>query len=180
MKRTVLLLLVFLFTLPLNAFAMDGNLDEVTPEVEITEDFTTLPESITVEGDYICVDDNAMLQSVDGEVKPLATCSGNGGYARLEPAFGPGGAITWEVNPRFSTVHFFTGTLVVSRYINGLLTPYDTEAISCTGALGSACGSTVNLGLPSGAYSVSMIGSARDASGLFSWVVPPCTIGFSY
>ncbi|WP_427180643.1 hypothetical protein [Paenibacillus sp. TC-CSREp1] len=179
MKKIVLLLLVFLFILPLNALALDGNVIEVKPEVEITEDFTSLPKSIIVEGDYVCVDDNAMFKAVNGEVTPLRTCSGDGGYARLDPAFGPGGAVRWEVNPRFSTVHFFTGTLVISRYINGLPTPYDTEAISCTGALGSSCGSTVNLGLPNGTYSVSLIGSARDASGLFGWVVPPCSIGLS-
>ncbi|QLG37433.1 MULTISPECIES: hypothetical protein [unclassified Paenibacillus] len=163
MKKIVLLLLVFLFTLPLNAFAHDGKVNEVVPEVEITQDFESLPKSITVEGDYVCVDDDLALQSVDGEVGPLSTCSGDGGYARIEPAFGLGGAVRWEVNPRFSTVHFFTGTLVISRYINGLPTPYDT----------------VSLGLPKGEYSVSIIGSARDASQLFSWYVPPCVIGLN-
>lgn len=177
MKKIVLLLLVFLFALPLNAFAHDGKVNEVVPEVEITKDFESLPKSTTVEGDYVCVDDDLVLQSVNSEVGPLSTCSGDGGYARIDPAFGLGGAVRWEVNPRFSTVHFFTGTLVISRYINGLPTPYDTVPISCTGALGSSCGDTVSLGLPKGEYSVSIIGSARDASQLFSWYVPPCVIG---
>jgi hypothetical protein len=58
--------------------------------------------------------------------------------------------------------------------------PYDSEPIACTGALGGACGDTVNLGLPSGTYSVSMVGTAKDASGLLSWIVPPCSVGISF
>ncbi|MNV58995.1 hypothetical protein D3C71_1513940 [compost metagenome] len=124
--------------------------------------------------------DNLTVQSIDGQIKPLTTCSGDGGYARIDSVFGSGGAVRWEVNPRFSTVHIFTGALIISKYVGGVPVLYDSEPITCTGALGGACGDTVNLGLPSGTYSVSMVGTAKDASGLFSWIVPPCSIGISF
>jgi hypothetical protein len=175
-KKVAGLLLVFLFLVPFQTFAYNPN--ENTAQVEVPEDFASLPSSITVEGNYVCVDDT--VDNVDGQFKPLTTCSGDGGYARLDSVFGTGGAVRWEINPRFSTAHVFTGSLTILRYQNGVPVFYDSIPISCSGVFGEACGDYVELGLPSGTYSVSISGTARDASGLFSWIVPPCTIGISF
>lgn len=180
MKKIVGLLLVFLFIIPFNAFAF--NVDEKLPNVEASENFALLPDSITVEGNYVCVEDtadNLLIQSDDGQIKPLTTCSGDGGYARIDTVFSNSSAVRWEINPRFSTVHTFTGSLIISRYQGGIPILYDSEPISCTGALGGACGATVDLGLPSGTYSVSMVGTAIDATGILRWAVPPCTVGLN-
>ncbi|MBO2945359.1 hypothetical protein JJQ72_15390 [Paenibacillus sp. F411] len=177
MKKMIGLLLVMVLVMPINAFAAEVN--NMSPKVEAPEDFALLNEYNLIEGQYVCVDDTQAVVSVN-QIDPLATCSGSGGYARINSAFGPGGAISWEVNPRFSTLHTFSGAIVVYKYYGVLPVLNDTIPVSCTGALGGACGDDyVPLGLSSGSYSISLTGTARDASGLFSWVVPPCEIGLS-
>ncbi|WP_106768790.1 hypothetical protein [Paenibacillus faecalis] len=181
MKKIVGLLLIMLLIMPINAFAAEVNGSEKTPNVEVSKDFASLKNNNLVEGKYVCVDDtddNLTVQSVDGQYEPLSTCSGSGGYARLNEKFGPGGAVSWEINPRFSTVHTFTGSIMVHKYVGRIPVLQKSIPVSCVGAVGRACGDDyVPLDLGKGSYSISLVGTARDASQILSWIVPPCEIG---
>lgn len=117
MKKVIGLLIVMMVILPANTYAFDAKVSEVTPQFFYVNDKESLSNDNSVEGDYICVEDtnnDLAIKSTDGQIEPLTTCSESGGYG-----LGSGGAVRWEINPRFSTIHTFTGTLTITKYIAG-------------------------------------------------------------
>ena len=129
---------------------------------------TIFPTSNEVQGEYIC--------ESGSEIIPLATCTGNGGVARIN-ALSDGG-ISWNVDPKWSTIYYFSGVITVTNAFLG--TVEDTIPVSCSGVFGSQCGGEVYpdtqySGVP---YIATLTGEAWDASGLIRWIVPPCSISF--
>lgn len=152
------LFFILVLAFPINSFAESSTL--ATPPLNITG---------VTEGEYVCDEE----LNDPGTIQPFVTCTGNGGVARINALTG---GLTWNVDPSFSTVYNFEGVITIINTFTGL--PVAAEVVACTGALGGACGGEYYPGLPVGNYVATLAGSAQDLSGLFGWIVPPCSTFF--
>lgn len=112
---------------------------------------------------------------MENGVKPLATCTGDGGVSRLD-WMSSARQFTWSVNPRFSTVYTFSGVITITSS-NGV--GIDAIPVSCSGALGGQCGGNgAFTGSKGTAYNATLTGIAYDATGLK--YTAACSTSFMY
>lgn len=178
MKKGIFILFcIVMFAVCSPRFASASEVSTVYPTSTSNEDHATIPSSVT-SSTYgtvsntvqICTNDNSRnMLSID----PQATCTSNGGYARIDYT---AGSIRWEINPRFSVFYSFEGEITIRDIRGNYITSTD---ISGSNVGGLAISKIYTPNLSPGRYDAVITGSAWSTNGTISTVVPYCNVAFT-